>query len=51
MIGRKWLSTLQESRTPMAIVKGAGHFMDGEHEFDMLEHSVTQLKKMAPAQE
>ena len=51
MIGRKWLSTLQESRTPMAIVKGAGHFMDGEHEFDLLEHSLTQLKKMAPAQE
>jgi pimeloyl-ACP methyl ester carboxylesterase len=51
MIGRKWLSTLQESRTPMAIVKGAGHFMDGEHEFDLLEHSLTQLKKMAPARE
>lgn len=51
MIGRKWLSTLQESRTPMAIVKGAGHFMDGEHEFDLLEHSLAQLKKMAPAQE
>lgn len=51
MIGRKWLSTLQESRTPMAIIKGAGHFMDGEHEFDLLEHSLTQLKKMAPAQE
>lgn len=51
MIGRKWLSTLQESRMPMAIVKGAGHFMDGEHEFDLLEHSLAQLKKMAPAQE
>jgi pimeloyl-ACP methyl ester carboxylesterase len=51
MIGRKWLSTLQESRTPMAIVKGAGHFMDGENEFDLLEHSLTQLKKMAPARE
>lgn len=51
MIGRKWLSTLQESRTPMAIIKGAGHFMDGEHEFDLLEHSLAQLKKMAPAQE
>jgi pimeloyl-ACP methyl ester carboxylesterase len=51
MIGRKWLSTLQESRTPIAIVKGAGHFMDGEHEFDLLEHSLAQLKKMAPAQE
>lgn len=51
MIGQKWLSTLQQSRTPIAIVKGAGHFMDGEHEFDLLEHSLTQLKKMAPAQE
>jgi pimeloyl-ACP methyl ester carboxylesterase len=51
MIGRKWLSTLQESRTPMAIVKGAGHFMDGEHEFDLLEHSLAQLRKTAPARE
>ena len=51
MIGRKWLSTLQQSRTPMAIVKGGGHFMDGEHEFDLLEHSLTQLRKMAPAQD
>jgi pimeloyl-ACP methyl ester carboxylesterase len=51
MIGRKWLSTLQESRTPMAIVKGAGHFMDGENEFDLLEHSLAQLRKMAPARE
>jgi len=47
MIGRKWLSTLQQSRTPMVIVKGAGHFMDGEHEFDLLDHSLTLLKKIA----
>ncbi len=50
LIGQKWLSTLQQSGTPIAIVKGAGHFMDGEHEFDLLEHSLAQLKKMAPPQ-
>lgn len=47
VIGRKWLSMLQQNRTPMVIVKGAGHFMDGEHEFDLLDHSLTLLKKIA----
>jgi pimeloyl-ACP methyl ester carboxylesterase len=51
MIGRKWLSTLQQNMTPMAIVKGAGHFMDGEHEFDLLEHSLAMLKKFASPHE
>jgi pimeloyl-ACP methyl ester carboxylesterase len=50
VIGRKWLSTLQQSRTPMALVKGAGHFMDGEHEFDLLEHSLSLLKNIASLQ-
>jgi len=30
---------LQHVQTPMVIVKGANHFMDGEHEFDLLEHT------------
>jgi pimeloyl-ACP methyl ester carboxylesterase len=47
VIGRKWLSMLQHNGTPMVIVKGAGHFMDGEHEFDLLDHSMTLLKKIA----
>jgi len=47
VIGRKWLSMLQHNGTPMVIVKGAGHFMDGEHEFDLLDHSLTLLKKIA----
>lgn len=51
VIGRKWLGTLQRNRTPIAIVRGAGHFMDGEHEFDLLEHSLAQLEKMAPPQQ
>lgn len=47
--GKKWLGRLQQGKTPMALVNGAGHFMDGEHEFDLLEHSLSLLKKYAPA--
>lgn len=38
-----WLKALQHVQTPMAVVRGANHFMDGEHEFDLLEHSLTFL--------
>jgi pimeloyl-ACP methyl ester carboxylesterase len=47
MIEPGWLETLQQSGTPMRIVKGASHFMDGEHEFDLLELSLAQLDKHA----
>lgn len=43
-LGEGWLKMLQQIQTPMVIVKGANHFMDGEHEFDLLEHT---LKSMA----
>lgn len=38
-----WLKALQHVQAPMAVVRGANHFMDGEHEFDLLEHSLTFL--------
>ena len=44
MIGRGWIQTLQHVQTPMVIVKGASHFMDGEHEFDLLELSLKYLE-------
>lgn len=47
ILGHGWLKALQHVQTPMAIVKGANHFMDGEHEFDLLEHT---LKSMESAQ-
>ena len=43
-LGQGWLRALQHVRAPMVIVKGANHFMDGEHEFDLLEHSLDTLK-------
>lgn len=43
-----WLRTLQANKAPMTIVEGATHFMDGEHEFDLLDRSLTMLKNIAP---
>ncbi|OJW82019.1 MAG: alpha/beta hydrolase [Thiobacillus sp. 65-1402] len=48
MLGHGWLKALLHVQTPMVIVKGANHFMDGEHEFDLLEHT---LKSMEPVQQ
>ena len=44
MLGHDWIKALQHVQTPMVIVKGANHFMDGEHEFDLLEHTLDFLK-------
>jgi len=43
-LGGGWLKALQHVRTPMTVVKGANHFMDGAHEFDLLEHTLNYLK-------
>ncbi|HBU28380.1 MAG TPA: DUF1749 domain-containing protein [Thiobacillus sp.] len=44
MLGGGWLQALQHVQTPMVVVKGANHFMDGEHEFDLLDHTLSFLK-------
>jgi pimeloyl-ACP methyl ester carboxylesterase len=49
MLGRNWIKTLQHVRIPMVIVKGANHFMDGEHEFDLLDHTLTFLEPVQQA--
>lgn len=36
-LGRGWLKALRHIQVPMAIVPGASHFMDGAHEFELLE--------------
>ncbi len=46
MLGGSWLKALQHVQTPMAIVKGANHFMDGEHEFDLLERTLNHLEAL-----
>lgn len=43
ILGRGWLTALEHVRVPMVVVRGANHFMDGEHEFDLLEHTLAYL--------
>lgn len=43
MLERSWLKALKHVRVPMVIVKGANHFMDGEHESDLLDHTLRFL--------
>ena len=44
MVGRGWIQTLQHARIPLVVVKGASHFMDGEHEFDLLELTLKYME-------
>lgn len=45
-LGRSWIMTLKHVQTPMVIVQGANHFMDGQHEFDLLEHTLKFLDQI-----
>lgn len=50
MVGRSWIKALQHVQAPMVVVRGASHFMDGEHEFDLLDHTLEFLGSLkAPA--
>jgi pimeloyl-ACP methyl ester carboxylesterase len=49
LLGRNWIKSLEDVQAPMVIVRGANHFMDGEHEFDLLEHTLEFLER-APHQ-
>jgi len=44
MLGQGWLKVLQHVQIPMVIVHGGSHFMDGEHEFDLLDHALKFLE-------
>lgn len=44
-LGRNWLDSLEAAGVPMVMVRGANHFMDGEHEFDLLEHTLDFLAR------
>ena len=39
-----WLKALQHVQIPLVIVHGGSHFMDGEHEFDLLDHTLEFLE-------
>jgi pimeloyl-ACP methyl ester carboxylesterase len=44
LLGKGWLRALQQLQIPMVIVHGGSHFMDGEHEFDLLDHTLKFLE-------
>ena len=46
VLGRDWIKALKHVRTPLVVVEGANHFMDGEHEFDLLEHTLNDLARI-----
>lgn len=48
MMGGGWLKALQHVQPPLVIVKGANHFMNGEHEFDLLENALKYLEAIKP---
>lgn len=48
IIENNWLKVLQHLQLPMAIIEGANHFLDGEHEFDLLEHALGFLASVPP---
>ncbi|MCA1977659.1 MAG: alpha/beta hydrolase [Thiobacillus sp.] len=43
LLGHDWMKALRHIRTKMVVVKGANHFMDGEHEFDLLARALELL--------
>jgi len=45
ILGEGWLKALQHIQIPMAVVHGGNHFMDGEHEFDLLDHTLKFLER------
>lgn len=49
MLGPNWIKALRHIQAPMVIVQGANHFMDAEHEFDLLEHTLDFLQTIPAA--
>lgn len=46
MIDHNWTRALRHVQAPVAVVPGASHFLDGEHEFDLLELTLRFLERM-----
>lgn len=49
MLAPGWLKALGHLQVPIVIVKGANHFMDGMHEFDLVEHAQAFMDGMKAA--
>lgn len=43
LAGHGWIKAMQHVKIPLVVIKGANHFMDGEHEFDLLDHAIEHL--------
>jgi len=43
-LAQGWLRALQSIQSPLVVIEGGNHFMDGEHEFDLLEHTLAYLQ-------
>jgi pimeloyl-ACP methyl ester carboxylesterase len=46
-LAQGWLRALQHLQTPLIVIEGGNHFMDGENEFDLLEHTLAFLQSGA----
>lgn len=46
-LGVGWIEQLQRTRKRVAVIPGANHFLDGEHEFDLLDLVLETLKAAA----
>ena len=44
-IRKNWVEKLKTSNKPVIVIKGANHFMDGFHEFDLLDVVMKEIKK------
>jgi len=44
-LGEGWLDRLKKSRARVVIIDGANHFMDGQYEFDLLDHFLEELRR------
>ncbi len=49
IIEHNWIMALQHVHTPMVVIPGANHFMDGAHEFELLEQTLAFLDRMDKA--
>jgi len=43
VLGHNWLKALQHIQARIVVIGGATHFMDGEHEFDLLDRTLEFL--------
>lgn len=43
-LGADWLDRLRRTSARLIVIEGANHFMDGEHEFDLLDTVIRELR-------